>query len=46
MVKASDFEYIKDKIDDILNEYETQGEKGFIYERLVLVIFLMDSIFS
>ena len=43
MVKASDFknvkefiEYIKDKdkIDDILNEYETQGEKGFIYERL------------
>ena len=43
MVKASDFENVKefieyikdkDKIDDILNEYETQGEKGFIYERL------------
>ena len=29
-------EYIKDKdkVDDILNEYETQGEKGFVYERL------------
>ena len=48
MVKASIFENVKefieyikdkDKIDDILNEYETQWEKGYIYERLwVLVI--------
>ena len=39
MVKSSDFEnvkefieYIKDKVDDILNEYETQGEFIIFYE--------------
>jgi hypothetical protein len=43
MLKPSNFtnikefiEYIKNKdnIDDILNQYETQSEKGFVYERL------------
>jgi len=43
MVKISEYNnlfdfitYIKDKskIDDILNEYNTQSEKGFVYERL------------
>ena len=43
MVKLSEynnlFDFItyiknKDKVDDIINEYETQSEKGFVYERL------------